>query len=134
MRTSLFWIGAACVAMTVASLATAQGTAQKAPYYNVKDEVVVRGKVVEAKVVPDWMGKDSLNLVLENEQAREPHVDVAPAAFLQLLDFPVAVGDELELTGYWGKAADGTPVFLVHQLKKNRVTLNVRDPQGMPLW
>jgi hypothetical protein len=77
---------------------------------------------------------DGLNLALESEQAREPHVDVAPSAFLQLLDFPIAVGDELELTGYWGKAGDGTPVFLVHQLKKNRVSLNVRDPQGIPLW
>lgn len=131
---SAFWVGTALAAMAATSLAMAQATAAKGPAYHVKDEVVVRGKVVDAKVTPDWMGKDGLNLVLESEQAREPHVDVAPAAFLQMLDFPVAVGDDLELTGCWSKAADGTPVFLVHQLKKNRVTLNVRDPQGMPLW
>ena len=31
-------------------------------------------------------------------------------------------------------AFDGTPVFLVHQIKKQKTTLNVRDPGGVPLW
>jgi hypothetical protein len=131
---SAFWVGTALAAMAATSLAMAQATATKAPAYHVKDEVVVKGKVVEMKAVPDWMGKDGVNLALQSEEAAEPHVDVAPEAFLQMLDFPVTVGDELELTGCWSKAADGSPVFLVHQLKKHRTTLNVRDPQGIPLW
>jgi hypothetical protein len=132
MRRSL-WIGAAVAALSAATMALAQDTT-KSPVYHVKDEVVVKGKVVTVKAVPDWMGKDGINLALESPEASQPHVDVAPAAFLHMLDFPIAPGDELELIGYWGQAADGSPVFLVHQLKKQKVTLNVRDPGGLPLW
>jgi hypothetical protein len=132
--TRSLWIGATIVALATVSAAVAQGTTTKAPVYKVKEEVVVKGTVTTVKAIPDWMGKDGVNLAIASPEASQPHVDVAPAAFLQMLDFPIVVGDELELTGYWGMAADGTPVFLVHQIKKQKTTLNVRDPGGVPLW
>ena len=133
MRCSI-WIGGAVVALATASAAMAQGTTTRAPVYKVKEEVVIKGKVTTVKTMPDWMGKDSVNIALLSPEATEPHVDVAPATFLQLLDFQIVTGDELELTGYRGVATDGTPVFLVHQIKKQKTTLNVRDPGGTPLW
>lgn len=132
MRRSIL-IGAAVVALSAATMISAQ-TTTKAPVYKVKDEVVVKGKVTAVKTIPDWMGKDGVNLSVESSEASQPHVDVAPAAFLQMLDFPIAEGDELELTGSWSQAGDGSPVFLVHQIKKQKMTLNVRDPGGAPLW
>jgi len=133
MRRS-YWIGAAVVALSAASAVLAQGTTTKAPVYRVKDEVVVSGKVTTVAAIPDWMGKDSVNLAMESVESSEPHVDVAPATFLRMLDFSIDVGDDLELTGCWSQAADGTPVFLVHQIKKHKTMLNVRDPEGAPLW
>ena len=128
-----FWIVTVCAALTASTTGLAQ-TGTKQPAYRVKNEVVVKGKVVSSKAIPDWMGKDGVNIVLESPDGTVPHVDIAPASFLQLFDFPIAVGDELSLTGCWSEAADGTPVFLVHELSKRRVSLNVRDPGGIPLW
>jgi hypothetical protein len=130
----MLWIGTALAALVLPTVAGAQGTTTKQPVYSVKDEVVVSGKVVSVKAIPDWMGKDGVNLAIESQKDSEPHVDVAPASFLKMLDFPIAVGDDLELTGSWSQSADGTPVFLVHQLKKQRVMLSVRGPDGVPLW
>jgi hypothetical protein len=118
-------------ALLLPVLAMAAGNA---PAYSVKDEVVVSGNVVEIKTIPDWMGKDSVNIALTGEKDNAPHVDVAPASFLQMLDMKLAVGDGLVLTGCWSRDANGSPVFLVHQLKKQRTTLNVRGPDGSPLW
>ena len=109
-------------------------TAGEGPMYKVKDEVVVSGKVVSVTSVPDWMGKDGLNIALQGAEVSAPHVDVATASFLKMLEFPIGVGDELQLTGCWSTSSDGQAVFLVHTLKNRKVTLNVRDPGGSPLW
>ena len=126
MRAFLF--GAALVV----PLAVIAGTA--APAYSVKDEVTISGKVVTAEAIPDWMGKQSLNVALEGEKDKAPHVDVAPASFLKMFDVALAPGDDVQLTGCWSQSADGGSVFLVHQIKKQRTTLNVRGPDGTPLW
>ena len=128
------WIGVALAALTVTSVAVAQGTTTKQPAYDVKHEVEVKGKVVTVKAMPDWMGKDGINIGLETSEAVAPHIDVAPASFLKLLDFPIEVGDYVMLTGFWSEAADGSPVFLVHGIQKKSVTVNVRDPAGAPVW
>jgi hypothetical protein len=133
MRSAL-WICAALAALAIPSTAIAQGTTTKQPVYHVKNEVTVRGKVVTVKAIPDWMGKDGVNIALESSDLSAPHVDVAPAAFLKLFDVPLAVGDDVVLTGSWSEAADGSPVFLVHELTNKKVSINVRDPGGIPLW
>ena len=53
------------------------------------------------------MGKDGVNIALESPDGMVPHVDVATAGFLKMFDFPIAVGDDLTLTGCWSEAADG---------------------------
>ena len=120
----------------VALVASAAAFGQAAPRYDVKAEVVLTGKVVSLKTIPDWMGKDGVNIALQSkdEGALTQHIDVATAGFLQDYDFPIAVNDELTLTGSWSKSADGSPVFLVHELVKRKVALNVRDSNGRPLW
>lgn len=129
---SKFGIGVLCTAIA-ASMAAAQST--RHPAYDVKKEVTVTGKVVDVKTVPDWMGKDGLNVALEGSDATKvPHVDVATAGFFKMFDFTVAVGDDVKLVGFWGESADGSPVFLVHEITNKKVTLAVRDPAGNPLW
>jgi hypothetical protein len=122
-----------CAALAASTTAVAQ---TKEPAYHPKDEITVTGKVTSVKTIPDWMGKDGVNLALEGPEATAlaPHVDVATAGFLKMFEFPIAVGDEMKLRGCWSESADGTPVFLVHEMVNKKVTLNVRDPRGMPLW
>jgi hypothetical protein len=129
-------IGIGVVSVFLAATAAfAQGTT-KAPAYHPKNEVTLTGKVSHLQTIPDWMGKDGVNLSLEGPEAAvlAAHVDVSTAAFLKEFEFPIAAGDELKLTGCWGESEDGSPVFLVRELTKKRVTLNLRDPQGRPLW
>jgi hypothetical protein len=124
-----------CAALAASTAAVAQTTA-KEPAYHPKNEVTVTGRVASVKTVPDWMGTDGVNLTLvgPDSAAVASHVDVATAGFLNLFDFPLAAGDDLKLVGCWSESTDGTPVFLVHELTKKRVSLNVRDPAGKPLW
>ena len=125
------WVVAVSIALAAPFAAMAQGTS--GPAYRVKEEVIVKGRVTSVTTIPDWMGKDGVNLVVESPDAALTHVDVATAGFLDLLGFPIAVGDEVKLKGCWGETSKGQ-VFLVHELTKNKVTLNVRDDRGMPLW
>ena len=124
-----------CVALAASTAVIAQ-TSMKEPAYHSKNEVTITGRVASVKTIPDWMGKEGVNLTLEglDSTAVASHVDVATAGFLKTYDFPLAVGDDLTLLGCWSQATDGAPVFLVHQLTKKKVTLYVRDPGGMPLW
>ena len=123
------------VALAASTAAIGQ-TATSPPRYDVKAEVALTGKVISLTTIPDWMGKDGVNIALQIPDAAAPasHIDVATAGFLENFGFPIAVGDELKLKGCWSESADGSPVFLVHELAKQRVTLNVRDPNGRPLW
>ena len=126
------WTGA--VGVSLAALTVSLQAATTEPVYRVQDEILVTGRVTSVTTIPDWMGKDGVNIALSSRDASAPHVDIATAAFLRTMDFAVAVGDDLVLTGCWSQGADGSPVFLVHQLRKDKVTLNVRDPRGIPLW
>jgi hypothetical protein len=128
-------IVALCAALAASTTAVAQ-TTTKEPVYRLKNEVTVTGQVTSVKTIPDWMGKDGVNLTLEgpNSTIVASHVDVATAGFLKMYEFPLAVGDDVTLLGCWSQATDGTPVFLVHEVQNKKVTLDVRDPGGMPLW
>ena len=121
------------VALAASTAAVGQ-TATSPPSYNVKAEVAMTGKVMSLTTVPDWMGKDGVNIILQLPEATASHVDVATARFLKNFEFPIAVGDDLKLTGCWSESADGSPVFLVRELTKQKITLLVRDPSGRPLW
>jgi hypothetical protein len=128
-------IGTLCAALAASTAGVAQ-TSTKEPVYHPKNEVTVTGKVTSLTTIPDWMGRDGVNLALEGPDAKTvaAHVDVATAGFLKMFEFPLAEGDDLRLLGCWSQSSDGTPVFLVHELVKKKVTLDVRDPGGIPLW
>ena len=55
-----------CAALAASTTAVAQ---TKEPAYHPKDEITVTGKVTSVKTIPDWMGKDGVNLALEGPEA-----------------------------------------------------------------
>lgn len=124
---------AAALAVLAATGVLSQAMAQRAPAYDLKAEVVLKGKVLEVKAIPDWMGPQGVNVTIQTAEFAAVHVDTAPEDFLQLLDFAVAVGDDIDVTGAWS-TWDGDRVFLARRLNKSRVTVAVRDLAGKPVW
>ena len=79
------------------------------------------------------MGKNGVNVTLQTPDAVMVHVDTAPAEFLKMLDFAIASGEDLEVTGAWSHWA-GNRVILARIVTQHKVALSVRDPNGQPLW
>jgi len=114
-------------------VAFGQGGPGKIPSYDVKSEVVVRGKVTAVAAIPDWMGKNGVNVTLQTPEAVLVHVDTAPAEFLDMLDFAIASGDDLEVTGVWARW-EGARVLLARTVTKQKVAVSFRDLDGKPVW
>ncbi len=127
------WIGALMLGFVAMSLALGQGGPNRAPSYDIKSEVVVRGKVTAVAAIPDWMGKNGINVTLQTPDSVLVHVDTAPAEFLDMLDFAIASGDDLEVTGVWAKW-DGNRVLLARIVTRQKVAVSVRDLEGKPVW
>jgi hypothetical protein len=126
-------IGISLAALLIASSAWAQEAPGRSPNYDIKHEVVLRGTAAEVKVIPDWMGREGVNVMLKTQDPELVHVDMAPAAFLKFADFSIETGDLLEFTGAWA-TIEGKHVFLAHSAKKQKTTLSVRGPDGLPIW
>jgi hypothetical protein len=124
-------IGMVMIGFAAATLALGQTT--KAPSYDAKSEVVVRGNVINVAAIPDWMGKNGVNVTLQTQESVVIHVDTAPAEFLNMLDFAVATGDDLEVVGVWAQW-DGHRVLLARTMTRQKVAVSVRDPEGKPVW
>ena len=127
------WIGALMLGFVAMPLALGQGGPKRAPSYDIKSEVVVRGKVTAVAAIPDWMGKNGINVTLQTPDSVLVHVDTAPAEFLDMLDFAIASGDDLEVTGVWAKW-DGNRVLLARIVTRQKVAVSVRDLEGKPVW
>lgn len=114
-----------------AALAALPALAQpRAPEYDVAAEVTVRGEVTEiheSKVASDHPG---LHLVLKTEEeAIEVHA--CPVSFLHELEFEIAVGDKLTVTG--SRPGKGGLV-VAREISKGSLSLILRDKKGMPNW
>jgi hypothetical protein len=127
------WIGVILAGLSVATIVAAQGGPSHSPPYDVKSEVVIKGKVAAVAAIPDWMGSQGVNITLETPESTAVHVDTAPSEFLKMLDFAIANGDSLEVTGVWG-LWNGNKVFLARVVTRNKVAIVVRDPEGKPVW
>ena len=115
------------------SLVSAQGAADKSPSYDVKSEVVVNGKVAAVAVMPDWMGRNGVNVTLQTPESVMIHVDTAPADFLKMLDFAIVAGDDLVVEGVWSHW-DGNRVFLARTVTRQKVAVCLRGPDGKVVW
>jgi len=132
MRTPLC-IKAVLIGFVGITLASAQGGTDTSPSYDVKSEVVVNGKVAAVAVMPDWMGKNGVNVTLQTPESVMIHVDTAPADFLKMLDFAIAAGDNLDVEGVWSQW-DGKRVFLARTVTRQKIAVCLRGPDGKVVW
>ena len=123
---------AALIGLSVPGWA-ASGSLGGLPAYDLKAEVVVKGVVTEVTTHPDWMGWNGTSVTLQTRDGVSNRVMIATADFLKFLDFTIAQGDTLEVTGAW-VTVEGSTVLLARTVRKERVVISVRDPNGRPNW
>jgi hypothetical protein len=119
-----------CCVVVAAVQALAQAATPKAPEYDVAAEVTVRGQVTEiheSKLATDHPG---LHLILKNDD-ETVEIHACPIRFLSELEFGVAVGDTLSVTGSRPKKG---PVIVAREITKGQLSLILRDKNGVPNW
>lgn len=112
-------------------LATSSLFAQKTgPKYDFAAEVKVKGTVEEVKMVPgDFEGVR----VMLKSGTETIIVHLAPEGFLKMLEFTVAKGDTLEVTGCKITGEVG-PEILARDVVSGNNDLTLRDKKGLPAW
>ena len=118
-----------CGAVVAAAQALAQAP-PRAPEYDVAAEVTVRGQVTEiheSKVATDHAG---LHLILKNDD-ETVEVHACPVRFLNELEFTIAIGETLSVTG--SRPRKG-PVIVARELTKGQMSVILRDKNGIPNW
>jgi hypothetical protein len=60
-------------------------------------------------------------------------IHLGPAAFVKGKNFPLAKGDEIDVTGS-RVTYDGGTSLIARTVRKGEAALELRDEQGLPLW
>ncbi|HEY7700404.1 MAG TPA: DNA-binding protein, partial [Vicinamibacteria bacterium] len=60
-------------------------------------------------------------------------IHLGPSAFVKGKNFPLAKGDEIDVTGS-RVTHDGGTSLLARKVRKGEAVLELRDEQGLPLW
>jgi hypothetical protein len=104
--------------------------APKAPEYDPAAEVVVLGTVEdfhESQMRGDHPG---LHLIVKTE-TESVEVHACPVRFMKELDFAIAKGDTVKVTG---SRPGGTGVVVAREIAKGQTSLILRDKTGAPVW
>lgn len=112
-------------------LATSSLFAQKTgPAYDFANEVKIKGVVDEIKMVPGPYEGVHVMLKTSTETIL---VHLAPEGFLKMVDFTVAKGDTLEVTGCKITGEFG-PEILAREVVSGSNDMTLRDKKGLPAW
>jgi hypothetical protein len=112
-------------------LATSSLFAQKTgPAYDFANEVKLKGTVEEVRMVPGNFEGVHVMLKTGTETIL---VHLAPEGFLKMLEFTVAKGDTLEVTGCKITGEFG-PEILARDVVSGNNDLTLRDKKGLPAW
>lgn len=115
-----------CMVLTTSSL-LAQKTG---PKYDFSTEVKVKGVVDDIKIVPGEYEGVHVMLKTPTETIL---VHLAPQGFLKLMEFTVAKGDTLEVTGCRITGEFG-PEILAREVVSGNNDMTLRDKAGVPAW
>jgi len=115
-----------CMVLAASSL-LAQKTG---PKYDLTNEVKLKGTVEDIKIVPgDFEGVH----VMLKTPSETILVHLAPAGFLKMVEFTVAKGDTLEVTGC-RITGDLGPEILAREVVSGNNDMTLRDKKGLPAW
>ncbi|HEX9185438.1 MAG TPA: hypothetical protein VGB87_00065 [Vicinamibacteria bacterium] len=108
----------------------ARPPAAKAPEYDPKAEVTLKGVVEdfhESKTRGDHPG---LHLVVKTE-TETVEVHACPVRFMSELEFTIEKGDEITIVGSRPGAGE---VVVAREIAKGQTSLILRDKTGEPIW
>lgn len=106
-----------------------------APGYDRASETTMRCKVdaVEEFVPGDCRGCDGGIHLRATCGGEACDIHLGPAAFVKGKNFPLAKGDEIDVTGSKVAYEAGTSL-IAKEVRKGESVLVLRDEQGRPLW
>ena len=113
---------------------TGNPMAQSGKGYNPAAVMTLSGQVAAVKTrAPKKEGRDvMMTLVLRTEQGNV-NVNVGPAAFVAQQNFPLAVGDLVQVKGSVTQRQRGASM-IAGEITKGSQVLRLRDEAGRPLW
>lgn len=100
------------------------------PKYDPGTEVKVKGTIEEIKLVPGEY--EGVHVMLKTG-TETVFIHLAPEGFLKMLEFNVAKGDSLEVTGC-KITGDMGPEILAKEIVSGQNSLTLRDKKGLPAW
>ncbi len=102
--------------------------------YNRRQEVQLTGEVTQVeRFTFREGGREGVRIVVRDEQGRSHMVHLGPANYIDRQDMRIREGDEVELTGSRVTYA-GRSIVLARQVQIDDQTLDLRNPQGQPMW
>jgi hypothetical protein len=106
-----------------------------APGYDLSTETRVHCKIdsVEEVVASDCRGCEGGTHLRATCGGDALDVHLGPSAFVKGKNFPLAKGDEIEVTGS-RVAYDGGTSLVAKEVRKGDAVLELRDESGKPLW
>ena len=121
---------ATVVAGLALSAAWAQNASKTGPKYDTKNEVKIKGAIVEMREIPGPF--EGTHLVVKTD-TKTVLVHVAPSSFLKEIDASFKVGDQVEVVGC--KAPDAPEEeILAREITVGQNTTTLRDDKGIPVW
>jgi hypothetical protein len=102
----------------------------KAPEYDPKAEVTLKGVVDDLHESEMRGGHLGLHLVLRTE-AETVEVHACPVRFMRELEFLIEKGDHVTVLG---SRPEGSDVVVAREIVKGLASLILRDKNGTPIW
>jgi hypothetical protein len=130
MRLPVAVLAAAFAAAPALAQAPAAPPAAKAPEYDPKAEVTIKGVVEdfhESKTRGDHPG---LHLIVKTE-TETVEVHACPVRFMKELEFAIEKGDALTVIG---SRPGGGEIVVAREVQKGQTSLILRDKDGTPVW
>lgn len=130
MRLLFAVLAAALAAAPALAQAPAAPPAAKAPEYDPRAEVTIRGVVEdfhESKTRGDHPG---LHLIVKTE-TETVEVHACPVRFMKELEFAIEKGDTITV---FGSRPGGGEVVVAREVQKGQTSLILRDKDGTPVW
>lgn len=116
--------------------AEAPAPAPAAPVFGLKydpaTEVTLKGSIDDMQELSDPAGQAHIKLLLKTGQGLT-EVRLCPREFLDALEFALAKGDDVEITGSRVKV-DDKEIVLGRTVVKGNNILVLRDKKGNPAW
>ena len=123
-------VSALLAASPVLAQVPPKAPATKAPEYDPKAEVTIKGVVEDFHVSKSRGDHPGLHLIVKTE-TETVEVHACPVRFMKELEFAIDKGDTITVVGSRPEPAG---IVVAREVTKGQTSLNLRDKTGAPVW